>query len=50
VAVAAGCFAVGAPLTFFFESSWAHVIGVTALLTFVGLGFVAVGSLVAESD
>jgi hypothetical protein len=50
VAVAAGCFVVGATLTFFLEQSWAHAVGITALLTFVGLGFVAVGWLVAESD
>ena len=48
--VAAVCFVVGATLTFFFENAWAHVIGVSALLAFVGLGFVAVGWLVTESD
>jgi cytochrome bd ubiquinol oxidase subunit II len=48
--LAAGCLAVGATLTFFFETAWAHVIGVTALLAFVGLGFVALASLVADSD
>jgi cytochrome bd ubiquinol oxidase subunit II len=48
--VAGGCFVVGATLTFFLDSGWAHVVGVTALLAFVGLGFVALGSLVAESD
>ena len=49
-AVAAGCFVVGATLTFFLEQSWAHAVGITALLAFVGLGFVAVGWLVVESD
>ena len=48
--LAGACLVVGATLTFFFEDSWAHVVGVTALLAFVGLGFVAVGSLVAESE
>jgi cytochrome d ubiquinol oxidase subunit II len=48
--VAAGCFVVGVPLTFFLEDSWAHAVGVTALVAFVGLGFVAVGSLVTESE
>lgn len=45
--VAAGCLVVGGTLTFFFESAWAHIIGVSALLAFVGLGFVAFGSFVA---
>jgi cytochrome d ubiquinol oxidase subunit II len=49
-ALAAGCLAVGATLTFFFESAWAHAIGVTTLLAFVGLGFVALASFVAEAD
>jgi cytochrome bd ubiquinol oxidase subunit II len=48
--VAAGCFVVGATLTFFLDDAWAHVVGISALLAFVGLGFVAVGWLVAESD
>jgi cytochrome d ubiquinol oxidase subunit II len=47
---ALACLVVGATLTFFFESSWAHIIGVSALLAFVGLGFVAVASLVAVGD
>src|SRR5919197_3962341 len=41
---------VGGTLTFFFESAWAHAIGVPALLVFVGTGFVALGSLVAAGD
>jgi len=48
--VAAGCFVVGVPLTFLLEDSWAHAVGVTALLGFVGLGFVAVGTLITESE
>jgi cytochrome d ubiquinol oxidase subunit II len=50
-----GAFAVvslvaGSTLTFFFETAWAHIIGVTALLLFVGTGFVALASLVATGD
>jgi cytochrome bd ubiquinol oxidase subunit II len=48
--VATVCFVVGATFTFFFDDAWAHVIGVSALLAFVGLGFVAVGWLVTEPD
>jgi cytochrome bd ubiquinol oxidase subunit II len=48
--VAGICFAVGATLTFFLEDAWAHAIGIPLLLAFVGLGFVAVGWLVAEAD
>jgi cytochrome d ubiquinol oxidase subunit II len=44
------CLGVGGPLTFFFETSWAHIVGVTALLAFVGLGFVALGSVIAGAD
>jgi hypothetical protein len=29
---------------------WAHIIGVSTLLAFVGLGFVALASLVAVGD
>jgi cytochrome d ubiquinol oxidase subunit II len=45
-----GCLAVGGTLTFFFDTAWAHIVGVTALLAFVGLGFVALGTLVAAGD
>jgi cytochrome bd ubiquinol oxidase subunit II len=49
--LAAGvCLAVGGTLTFFFETSWAHIIGVSALLAFVGLGFVALAAIVASDD
>jgi cytochrome d ubiquinol oxidase subunit II len=48
--VAAGCLAVGGTLTFFFETAWAHIVGVSALLAFVGIGFVALAALVADSD
>jgi cytochrome d ubiquinol oxidase subunit II len=44
------CFVVGGTFTYFFEAAWAHIIGVTALLAFVGLGFVAFGSVVADAD
>jgi cytochrome d ubiquinol oxidase subunit II len=49
-AAAAACLAVGGTLTFFFETSWAHIIGVSALLAFVGLGFVALATLVVAGD
>jgi cytochrome d ubiquinol oxidase subunit II len=48
--LAVGLLVVGGTLTFFFETAWAHIVGVTALLVFVGVGFVALGSLVAEAD
>jgi cytochrome bd ubiquinol oxidase subunit II len=49
--VAAGvCLALGGTLTFFFETSWAHIVGVSALLAFVGLGFVALASIVVSDD
>ncbi|HEX9379762.1 MAG TPA: cytochrome d ubiquinol oxidase subunit II [Gaiellaceae bacterium] len=44
------CLAVGGTLTFFFETSWAHIIGVSALLAFVGLGFVALAAIVVSHD
>jgi cytochrome d ubiquinol oxidase subunit II len=47
---AAACLAVGGTLTFFFETPWAHIIGVSALLAFVGLGFVALAAVVATGD
>jgi cytochrome bd ubiquinol oxidase subunit II len=47
---AIACLAIGGTLTFFFETAWAHAVGVTALLLFVGTGFVALGSLVADGD
>jgi cytochrome bd ubiquinol oxidase subunit II len=49
--VAAGVsLAVGGTLTFFFETSWAHIVGVSALLAFVGFGFVALASIVVSDD
>jgi len=49
--VAAGvCLAVGGTLTFFFETSWAHIVGVSALLAFVGLGSVALAAIVVSDD
>ena len=51
VGVAAGVsLAVGGTLTFFFETSWAHIVGVSALLAFVGFGFVALASIVVSDD
>lgn len=49
-AAAAACLAVGGTFLFFFESGWAHLIGVTSLFAFIGLGFVALASLVAAGD
>jgi cytochrome d ubiquinol oxidase subunit II len=48
--LAAACLVVGGTLTFFFETAWAHIVGVTALLAFVGLGFVAFAAAVADED
>jgi cytochrome d ubiquinol oxidase subunit II len=51
VGVLAGlCFVVGAVSLFFFDSGWAHVVGVVGLLAFVGTGFVALGTLVSTSE
>jgi cytochrome bd ubiquinol oxidase subunit II len=47
---ALGCLVVGATLTFFFEKAWAHIVGVTALLAFIGLAFVALATVVAAGD
>jgi cytochrome d ubiquinol oxidase subunit II len=44
------CLAVGGTLTFFFETSWAHIIGISALLAFVGLGSVALAATVVSDD
>jgi hypothetical protein len=41
---------MGGTLLFFFESAWAHIVGVTSLLAFIGVGFVALASLVAEGE
>jgi cytochrome d ubiquinol oxidase subunit II len=48
--VAIVALSVGATLTFFFEAAWAHIVGVTALLVFVGTGFAALASFVAAGD
>jgi cytochrome bd ubiquinol oxidase subunit II len=50
---ATACLVVGGTLLFFFESAWAHIIGVPLLLVFVGLGFVTLAPIVvsgASSD
>src|SRR5947199_4068999 len=47
---ALACLVVGGTLTFFFEASWAHIIGVSALLGFVGVGFVSLATLVAGGE
>jgi cytochrome d ubiquinol oxidase subunit II len=48
--LAAVSFVVGAVSLFFFDSGWAHVVGVVGLLTFVATGFVALATLVSTSD
>jgi cytochrome d ubiquinol oxidase subunit II len=48
--VAAACLVVGGSLTFFLDDGWAHLIGVSALLAFVGLGFVAFANAASEGD
>jgi cytochrome d ubiquinol oxidase subunit II len=48
-AVAAVCLVVGGVSLFFFESRWAHLVGVLGLLGFVGAGFVALAALVVET-
>jgi cytochrome bd ubiquinol oxidase subunit II len=49
-ALAGACLVVGGTLLFFLEDAWAHIVGVAMLFVFVGLGFVAVASLVADSE
>jgi cytochrome bd ubiquinol oxidase subunit II len=41
---AAGCLAIGAGLLLVFDEPWARIVGVVALLTFVGTAFVALAS------
>jgi cytochrome bd ubiquinol oxidase subunit II len=48
--LAAACLVVGGTLTFFLDDGWAHIVGVSALLAFVGLGFVAFATTVANED
>ena len=47
---ALACLLVGGTLTFFFDRSWAHIIGVPALLAFVALGSLALAPHVAQDD
>ena len=48
--IAGATLAVGSVLLFFFDSSWAHAVGVVSLFTFVATGFVALAALVAEAQ
>jgi cytochrome d ubiquinol oxidase subunit II len=48
--LAGACLVVGGTLLFFFEDAWARMVGVIALLAFLGLGFVAVASLIADAE
>jgi cytochrome d ubiquinol oxidase subunit II len=47
---AAGFLVVGGVFMIFFESGWAHIIGVIGLFGFLACGFVALASLVAGGD
>jgi cytochrome bd ubiquinol oxidase subunit II len=47
--IAGMALAVGSVFLFFFDSSWAHAVGVVALFTFVATGFVALATLVADA-
>ena len=49
LAVAGAALAVGSVFLFFFDSGWAHAVGVVALFVFVAAGFVALATLVAEA-
>jgi cytochrome d ubiquinol oxidase subunit II len=50
LAITAACFAVGAGLLMFLESTWAHVAGALFLLAFLGSGLVTVGGSAAAAD
>jgi hypothetical protein len=39
---------VGAPVTFLFDAWWTLTVGVTALLCFVAVGFVALASAIVQ--
>jgi cytochrome d ubiquinol oxidase subunit II len=45
--IAGVALAVGSVFLFFFDSGWAHAVGVVSLFTFVATGFVALATLVA---
>jgi cytochrome d ubiquinol oxidase subunit II len=48
-AVAGGALAVGSVFLFFFDSGWAHAIGVISLFVFLGVGFLTLTTVVAGS-
>jgi cytochrome d ubiquinol oxidase subunit II len=48
-AVAGGALAVGSVFLFFFDSGWAHAIGVISLFVFLGVGFLTFTTVVAGS-
>jgi cytochrome d ubiquinol oxidase subunit II len=50
VATAAACLAVGLVLMLVFETSWARILGVAALLAFIATAFVAVAASLATAD
>jgi hypothetical protein len=49
-AVPASCLAVGAGFTVFFDSGWAHLVGILALFGFVAAGFVALAAPAVVGD
>ena len=49
LAVAGAGLAIGSVFLFFFDSGWAHAVGVVALFVFVAAGFIALATLVAEA-
>ena len=49
LAIAGAALAVGSVFLFFFDSGWAHAVGVVALFVFVAAGFIALATLVAEA-
>jgi cytochrome d ubiquinol oxidase subunit II len=48
-AVAAGALGVGSVFLFFFDSGWAHAIGVISLFVFLAVGFLTLTTVVAGS-
>jgi cytochrome d ubiquinol oxidase subunit II len=49
LAVAGAALAVGSVFLFFFDSGWAHAVGVVALFVFVAAGFIALATLVLDA-
>jgi cytochrome d ubiquinol oxidase subunit II len=47
--LAAASLGIGTVLLFFFESAWAHAVGVVSLFVFLATGFVALAAFMAEA-